>query len=562
MNYDPRFAAVCGDSKLSKPHARARKTEFATDTNHTFSKPHDAEFLKNLLSTKLLDAQVIVVSNRQPFSHEQIDGQVKLVHPASGLITALEPVIRACSGTWIAHGSGVSDRRCVDDYDRCLAPLDKGSYRLRRIWMTAEQERGYCDGFANSGLWPLSHMVHVRPVLSAADWQHYKEVNQKFADAVVQEARGADPIVLVQDYHLALVPGLVRQQLPRATIISFWHIPWSHPEQMSMCPWLPEIVDGLLGSDIVGMQTPQHVRNFVELTRRSGRQVSTSSLPEIAHSGYTTQIRDYPISIAWPTAVDDMRIPGAFACRLQTHTAWYIPVNGRLLLGVDRFDYSKGIIERLLAFEALLDMFPQWVGVARFVQIASPTRVKLKEYTDFQLRVFAEVSRINARFAACPFEPVLLLNVHHARQALNSIYRAADVCVVTSLHDGMNLVCKEFVAARADEQGVLLLSQFAGASNELVQALVVNPYHIAEVATALNTALSMSADEQKQRMKALRATVKKANVFKWAADMLLDAATLREAAIAKKKVRRSSNLVKSSRVADELAQPALQQRVG
>ena len=568
MNYDSRFAAICGDSKVAKPHARTRTTESTADASHTVSIPCDAEFLKNLLTTKLLDAQIIVVSNRQPFSHEQSGGDIKLVHPASGLITALEPVVRACSGTWIAHGSGAADKQCVDDYDRCLAPDDKGTYRLRRIWITAEQEQGYCDGFANSGLWPLSHMVHVRPVLSAADWKHYKDVNQKFANAVVHEARGADPVVLVQDYHLALVPGLVRQKLPRATIISFWHIPWPHPEQMSMCPWLPEILDGLLGSDIVGMQTPQHVRNFVELTKRSNKQVSSGSLPEVMHSTYTTKIRDYPISIAWPTAVDDMRVPSVAACRLQVRTDWGVPANGYLMVGVDRFDYSKGIIERLLAFEALLDMFPQWVGLLRFVQIASPTRVKLKEYTNFQLRVFAEVSRINGKFAACPFEPILLLNTHHSREALNLIYRAADVCVVTSLHDGMNLVCKEFVAARTDEQGVLVLSQFAGAANELVEALVVNPYHTVEVVNALNTALTMSFDEQGRRMKAMRATVKEANVYKWAASMLRDAADLRDAATLlerarqQKKLRRPSNLFKLSSLADKPSQSVLQQRVG
>ena len=530
MNYDPRFAAICGDSKLSKLHSKRRTAIPSNETRDVFPNPCDADSLKDLLSTKLVAAQVIVVSNRQPFSHESDGSAAVVVHPASGLITALEPVVRACDGTWIAHGSGILDRQFVDDYDRCIAPADKGSYRLRRIWMTAEEERGYCDGFANSGLWPLSHMVHVRPVLSEADWHHYKAVNQKFADAVVQEARGTDPIVLVQDYHLALVPKLVRQKLPRATIIAFWHIPWPHPEQMSMCPWLPEILDGLLGSDVVGLQTPQHVRNFVELVNRHGENVSADPLPEVARAGFITKIRDYPISIAWPTSIEEARTPSVTACRLQAHTDWNIPPNGYLMVGIDRFDYSKGIIERLHAFEMLLDTYPQWAGFLRLVQIASPTRVNLKEYTNFQLRVVSEVSRINTKFSANGFEPILFLNKHFSSQALNVIYRAADVCVVTSLHDGMNLVCKEFVAARIDEEGVLLLSQFAGAANQLKQALIVNPYHTVQVAQAMHRALLMPSDEKKQRMQALRAKVKNANVYQWATEMLKEAILLRDPA--------------------------------
>ena len=489
---------------------------------------HDAHSLQKLLDKKLANAQVIVVSNRQPFHHTLDHGVVRLVQPASGLITALEPVVRACSGTWIAHGSGANDLEFVDDHDRCPAPAGKGAYTLRRVWMTAEEQRGYCDGFSNSGLWPLSHMAHVRPVLNDSDWRHYATVNGRFAEAVVQESNGNDPIVLIQDYHLSLVPALVRTRLPRATIISFWHIPWPHPDQMSMCPWLPEILDGLLGSDVVGMQTPQHVRNFLELADRHYKNVSVQPAPHIAHENHITQIRDYPISITWPTAGEETAIPVASLCRESVGKQFQLPVTARLIIGIDRFDYTKGLIERLHAFEALLDNYPQWQGVARFVQVASPTRIDLKEYTDYQLHVFKEVKRINAKFEVDGVVPVTLLDSHHDKSALNELYRAADVCVVTSLHDGMNLVCKEFVASRADEQGVLVLSQFAGAANELTEALIVNPYHTLQIANALNQALTMPREEQMQRMQALRLTVKNANVYKWAADMLGDAITVRE----------------------------------
>ena len=524
-------ALVTSASNKTKPQKFDTK-KHEPDTNCVYRgarfNPPDAEYLKKMLASNLACAQVIVVSNRQPFSHTLVDGQARLVQPASGLVTALEPVVRACAGTWIAHGNGEHDKHFVDSHDRCPAPAGHGDYTLRRVWMSAVEQRGYCDGFSNSGLWPLSHMAHVRPVLNEADWQQYAAINRRFADAVVDEARGSDPIVLIQDYHLALVPALVRAKLPRATIISFWHIPWPHPEQMSMCPWLPEILDGLLGCDVVGLQTPQHVRNFAELAKRHQKNVMTTPVPHLPHAGHTTQIRDYPISIAWPTQADEAANVSIKHCRELIFAQHHLSEQCRLIIGVDRFDYTKGLLERLHAFETLLDVHPQWRSVVRFIQIASPTRIDLKEYTNYQLQVFKEAERINAKFESAGGTPVILLDKHHDKTALNTLYRAADVCVVSSLHDGMNLVCKEFVAARTDERGVLLLSQFAGAANELSQALIVNPYHTQQVAHALHQALTMPVDEQLHRMQALRATVKNANVYKWAADMLRDAIALRE----------------------------------
>ena len=528
MNVDSGYQA----SSIDKKARRSQVENGAGATVHAcgpeVENAYNAHFVQQLLDKKLAHAQVIVVSNRQPFQHTIESGLVRLVQPASGLVTALEPIVRACAGTWIAHGNGVNDRDFVDDHDRCPAPVGNGAYTLRRIWMTADEQRGYCDGFSNSGLWPLSHMAHVRPVLNESDWQHYAAINRRFADAVVQEASSIDPIVLIQDYHLSLVPALVRAKLTRATIISFWHIPWPHPDQMSMCPWLPEILDGLLGCDVVGMQTPQHVQNFIELANRHEKKVQGTPLPQICQSSHTTKIRAYPISIAWPTAADEACIPNVKQCREQICKQFQLPENGRLIIGVDRFDYTKGLIERLHAFETLLELYPHWRNLARFVQIASPTRIDLKQYTDYQLHVFTEVERINAKFESAGVVPVVLLDSHHERQALNELYRAADVCIVTSLHDGMNLVCKEFVAARIDEKGVLVLSQFAGAVNELKQALIVNPYHTVQIANALNHALTMPVDEQMQRMQALRTTVKNANVYKWAAEMLGDAISARE----------------------------------
>ena len=488
----------------------------------------DADSLRRLVASALAGDQIIAVSNRAPYTHERVNGVPRITQPASGLVTAVEPVVRACAGSWIAHGSGAADHEFVDAADVWQAPPAAGGFRLRRVWLTPDEQLGYRDGFSNAGLWPLCHMAHVRPSFVQRDWLNYRLVNRRFADAVVREARCADPVVLVHDYHLALVPAMLRSQLPDATIVSFWHIPWAHPEQMDICPWLPQIVEGLLGSDIVGFQTPPHQNNFLDSVERCGNDLSDRGRQRVvAGRGHTTQVAAYPISIAWPSAAQMKALPSIEHCRSRARSTCSLRADGKLIVGVDRFDYTKGLVERLHAIETLLESHPQWQGRVRLVQVASPTRTTLPDYAGFRQRVFAEVDRINLKFGAAGPGPILLLDAHHDRAAVNELYRAADLCLVTSLHDGMNLVCKEFVAARDDEQGVLVLSQFAGAALELSEALIVNPYHTAQVADALHCGLSMASGEQRRRMRSLRATVKSGNVHRWAANMLLDAAALR-----------------------------------
>jgi trehalose-6-phosphate synthase len=492
----------------------------------------DEQALRHWVVTSLASDQVIVVSDRQPFSHDRINGQLRVTQPASGLVTAVEPIVRACAGTWVAHGSGNADQEVVDERDVWHAPAASGSYRLRRVWITDAETRGYRHGFANSGLWPLCHMVHVRPTFVERDWTHYCEVNRRFADAVVEEARQPDPVVLVHDYHLALVPAMLRKRLPRAMIVSFWHIPWTSPEQMGICPWLADVMQGLLGSDIVGFQTEQHRLNFIAAAQRCG--MNGTSAPSMVRIGrpHSSLVRDYPISIAWPTRASSLPVDRQQIAAKVTPRAWELPVGAKLMVGIDRFDYTKGLIERLHAVEHLLTHHPEWCGRLKLVQVAAPTRTVLTDYVVFREQVFAEVRRINDRFRAEGWEPIVLLDVHHGKADVQALYRAADLCLVTSLHDGMNLVSKEFVAARDDEQGVLVLSEFAGAAHELAAALIVNPYHIERVADALHRGLLMSPAEQQQRMQALRATVKKNNVYRWAAHMLQDAAHLRDSRLA------------------------------
>lgn len=483
-----------------------------------------ADRLHKLLMTQLRGDQVIVVSNREPYIHEhKRDGSIIVKRPASGLVTAVEPVMRACSGTWIAHGSGDADREVVDSHDRVAVPPGHDDYMLRRLWLTTEEEQGYYFGFANEGLWPLCHVAHVRPVFRESDWEAYKAVNRRFADAVVAEARSEDPIVLVQDYHFALLPAMVREKLPNATILTFWHIPWPNPESFGICPWRREILQGMLGSTILGFHTRFHCKNFIEtvdrfLEARIEHEHSTISFQEDE-----TLVEAYPISIEWPSNETIARWPSVPESRRIVRERLRLPADAILAVGVDRFDYTKGILERLNAVERLLEKHPEWIERFVFVQVAAPTRSSLEEYRAFQERVERLTLRINERFGRGAYQPVHLLAQHHDSDAVNELFRAADMCIVTSLHDGMNLVSKEFVAARDDEQGVLILSRFAGAAREMTEALIVNPYHVEETADALHRAATMPPAEQRARMASLRATVREFNVFRWAGRMLTDA---------------------------------------
>jgi trehalose-6-phosphate synthase len=394
----------------------------------------------------------------------------------------------------------------VDARDRVLVPPGQDDYWLRRVWLTPEEEQGYYYGFANEGLWPLCHVAHVRPVFRESDWEAYRAVNQRFADAVIAEARGEDPVVLVQDYHFALLPAMIREKLPQATILTFWHIPWPNPESFGICPWRREILQGMLGSTILGFHTRFHCKNFIETVDRYWRRGSSTNIrpsPSRKRKPWSRAIRSRLNGRTRPRWAGWAPVE---ACRRRVIEWLELPVDVCLAVGVDRFDYTKGILERLNAVERLLEKWPSWIGRFVFVQVAAPTRGALDEYRSFQERVQRTSERINERFGRPGYQPVHLLAQHHEHDAVFELFRAANICVVTSLHDGMNLVCKEFVAARDDLQGVLLLSRFAGAARELSEALIVNPYHVEETADALHRAATMPVGEQRERMASLRST--------------------------------------------------------
>jgi trehalose 6-phosphate synthase len=485
------------------------------------------DVLRKLLHKQLTGEKIIVVSNREPYIHSKVDGEIKVHRPASGLVTAVEPVMRACSGTWIAHGSGNADRDTVDVHDRVMVPPDKPEYSLRRIWMTDEEEKGYYYGFANEGLWPLCHIAHVRPIFRTSDWEQYVKINQRFADAVVTEADSDDPVVLVQDYHFALLPGMIRKALPKATIITFWHIPWPNPESFGICPWREELLKGMLGSTILGFHTPYHCKNFLETVDRYLETRIEHESSTVSRRGQLTMVESYPISIQWPPPWQGT-LPPVEQTRSEILSTHGLPADQLLGIGVDRMDYTKGILERFNAVERMLELHRELAGRFTFIQIAAPSRSALEEYQAFEGRVHALAERINSRFTTNGHPAIILKAVHHEPDQVNRYYRASQVCMVTSLHDGMNLVAKEFVAARDDERGVLVLSQFTGAANELYEALIVNPYHVEQTAEALYQGLNMPEYEQQERMRSMRAQVRDFNVYRWAGRMLLDAARVRQ----------------------------------
>jgi trehalose 6-phosphate synthase len=486
-----------------------------------------AEALRRILRQDLKGDEVLIVSNREPYVHvRRKDNVIEIQRPASGLVTALEPIVRACSGTWIAHGAGNADRETVDKNDHVMVPPEHPAYRIRRVWLSPEEEQGYYYGFSNEGLWPLCHIAHTRPVFRAPDWEHYRAVNRRFAEIVADEARTEDPIILMQDYHFALLPRMVRERLPRATLITFWHIPWPNPEAFGILPWREEVLDGLLGSSILGFHTQFHCNNFFDTVDRLLEARVDRETFSISYGGDTTEVRRYPISIEWPPAALQVQPPVA-ECRKRVLERLGLPQEVKLGVGVDRLDYTKGILERFSAIERLLELEPRWIGQFSFVQVAAPSRSSIAEYQALDARVRELAARINERFGRAGYAPILLKIEHYDAAQVYELYRAADVCIVSSLHDGMNLVAKEYVAARDDERGVLILSQFTGAARELAEALIVNPYDFEQSAAALHLALTMSPEEQRVRMRSMRGLVQEFNVYRWAGRMLLDAARMR-----------------------------------
>ncbi|HEX6079116.1 MAG TPA: trehalose-6-phosphate synthase [Methylomirabilota bacterium] len=473
------------------------------------------ERLKQFAKMRLGERPLVVVSNREPVSHVWKDGQIQVVTPASGLVTAMDPVMRACGGVWVAQASGDADRETADARGRLRVPPDDPRFTLKRVWLTPEEEAGYYYGFSNEGLWPLCHIVHNRPLFRPEDWAQYRAVNEKFAAAVLEEIAGTEsPMVLIQDYHFALLPGLIKRERPDARTAIFWHIPWPNFEAFSICPWQDELLLGMLGADLIGFHTQYYCNNFLDTVERAIEARIDWERFSVTRGQHVTSVKPFPISVA-PGFVDNpptITRP-ALLESLETSAEF-------LGVGVERLDYTKGLPERFRALGRFFERFPEYRERVTFVQLAAPSRSTIPRYQALEAEVDAAVQEVNGTYQTKRWKPILYLKRHHEHRDIWPFYRHADFCMVTSLHDGMNLVAKEFISVRDDEDGALILSQFTGASSELRDAILVNPYDVDGMAEAIRTAVAMPPEERKARMARMRQAVREHNIYRWAGLLL------------------------------------------
>ncbi len=483
--------------------------------------------LHELITTRLAGVKFIVVSNREPYMHRYGDGdEAEWIFTAGGLATALRPILTASNGTWIAHGAGDADRDTVDEHDRIAVPPDNPSYTLRRVWLTREQEERYYYGFANEGLWPLCHITFTRPVFRLADWETYQEVNRLFAQAVIEEAGDGPAIVFIQDYHFCLLPRMLKDiGKPNLTVAQFWHIPWPNHDMFRPCPWKAELVDGMLGNDLLGFHIRNHCQNFLETVDRSLEARTDREKWHVSRGGRTTAIRPFPISIDFAEEVARAESPEVAAAMEKWRRK--LRLKDRLLgAGIERLDYTKGIPERLRALDMFLEHHPEWHRKFVFVQIAAPSRTHIPAYQAIEDEIEGLVEHLNWRWGRDGWVPVEFLKQHHGPTEMVALHRLSRFFLVNSLHDGMNLVAKEFVASRVDEDGVLILSRFTGAFRELDSAIGVNPFAIHETADAIHQALTMEQPERTARMRKMRECVAVNNVYRWAGKILSQVMTL------------------------------------
>ncbi len=475
--------------------------------------------LYQLVRSSLGDTRFIVVSNREPYIHSLSGDNVRWERPVSGLTEALDPVMRASGGTWVAQGTGDADRQAVDENDRVAVPPDHPEYTLRRVWLTEEDVAGFYLGFANECLWPLCHVVFTPPLFSQSNWETYQKVNSIFAEAVIEETAGQRSVVLVQDYHFALLPRYLKERNPELTVGQFWHIPWPPYEIFRTCPWHEEILGGMLGSDLLGFHTRSFCQNFIEavehsLETRTNRERSAT----VSRVG-TTFVEPFPISVDFDGLSEQA---GAEAVNKEMATLRReLNLKGKILgIGMDRLDYTKGIPERLLALDRFLQDNLVYHGKVVFVQAGMPSRTSIGTYQQIDRRIEELVQSINTKYASGNWQPIVPMNRQLSYDTMNALRRLADFCVVSSLHDGMNLVAKEYVSARSDGDGVLILSRFTGAAVEMTEAILINPYDTGEFAAAIKTAVEMPETERRRRMKKLRETVAANNIYRWGADMV------------------------------------------
>jgi trehalose 6-phosphate synthase len=476
--------------------------------------------LQNLVTDSLAGVKLIVVSNREPYIHTREAGGIQCNTPVGGVTTAIDPVLRASGGIWVAHGSGSGDRDVVDARQHVRVPPEAPAYTLRRVWLPKRIEDEYYYGLANEGLWPLCHAAFHRPRFSQRNWDSYRKANQLFADAVLEEADGCPALVFIQDYHFGLLPRMLKKSNPNLTVAQFWHIPWPNRETFRAFPWKEELLDGMLGNDLLGFHLQYHCTNFLETIERTVEARVDNERGSVARNGRSTTVRAFPISIDFEEHVRMASMPQVAAA---TSDWWgeLGPMPEILGIGIDRIDYTKGIPDRLQAIDRLLEERPEYVGRLVFVQVGVPSRTAIADYGNLNQALTQQVDAMNQKWAHGSWKPVVFVRRHIDAEALVALHLMADFCLVSSLHDGMNLVAKEFVASRIDGDGVLILSAFTGAARELTDALIVNPFAVDEMAEAIHQAVNMPAAERRRRMNKMRSVVAENNVYRWAGKILL-----------------------------------------
>jgi len=475
--------------------------------------------LHRLIKNRMSEYQLIVVANREPYVHRFAGDEIECIRPASGMATALDPVMRSSGGVWVAHGSGDADRLTVDGHDRVAVPPEKPSYTLRRVWLTKEMEGGYYHGLANEGLWPLCHITFTRPNFLERQWRTYCEVNALFADAVAEEAGDKPTIVFIQDYHFGMLPKYLKDRNSNLIVAQFWHIPWPNPETYRVFPWKEELLEGLLGNDLLGFHLRYHCQNFLDTVERTLEARVDQETSEVIRSGKSTFVRPFPISIDFERHHETAGSPPVE--KQMDRFRRQLQLDGRVLgVGIERIDYTKGISERLRAIDRLLEDYPEYREKLVFAQVGVPSRQHVPQYQQIDTEIDRLVERVNWAWRTDRWKPIVYFKRHFSPVEMMALHRLARFCVVSSLHDGMNLVAKEFVASRRDQEGILLLSRFAGSSRELTDSVQFNPFSHEELEDAIRQALEMDPAEQRRRMERMRAVVRENNVYRWAGKIL------------------------------------------
>ena len=481
----------------------------------------DSAALKEAVRAKIGEHKFIVVSNREPYVHRFGPQGIVCERPVSGMAVALDPVLQACGGIWVAHGSGEADREVVDTKSHLAVPPGKYAYTLRRVWLTPEEEQGYYYGFANEALWPLCHIAFTQPVFRQSDWETYCRVNEKFADAVLEEMNSDTGFVFIQDYHFALLPRILKKRRPELVVAQFWHIPWPNPEAFRICPWAEQILDGLLGNDLLAFHIRYHCQNFLETVERSIEAKVDYERNSVFRGGGETLVRPFPISVDF-AQLEKMASCTEISARAAELRAEHRLNGVKVGVGIDRMDYIKGIPERLAAIDRFFEKYPEYRGHFVFLQLGPGSRTEIQKYKEYNTTIENLVAEINRKHGTPGWQPVILHRTHLPPEEVTAYYLLADLCLVSSLHDGMNLVAKEYVAARGGGEGILVLSHFTGAARELEQAVLVNPYATDELADALKAALEMPPEEKAKRMERMRETVRENNIYRWAGKIITE----------------------------------------